>query len=237
MGNRLETFIDLMQLATTLEQLQTLILDLRDLYDVEHLVYHSVNAKGDQYAVLTYGDDWVDRYIDQNYERIDPVVLGCFQSLGPVDWKELDWSAKPARRFLLEAVDNGVGNQGLSVPIRGPGGQFALFTINDKCSDDAWARYSGEFQRDLLLIGHYVNTRAQEIEQGAALHPVQPLSPREIDALTLLAMGYSRAHAADSLKISEHTLRVYIEGARHKLGSANTTHAVASALSRGLILV
>lgn len=237
MGRRLETFIDLMQQATTLEELQTLILDLRDLYDVEHLVYHSVNAKGDQYAVLTYEDPWVDHYIAQHYERIDPVVIGCFQSLGPVDWKELDWSSKSARRFLAEAVDSRVGNQGLSVPIRGPGGQFALFTINDRGSDDSWARYSDEFRRDLILIGHYVNTRAQEIEQGAALNPVQPLSPREIDALTLLAMGYSRAHAADSLKISEHTLRVYIEGARHKLGSANTTHAVASALSRGLILI
>lgn len=237
MANRLETFIELMQQATTLDELQKLILDLRDLYEVEHLVYHSVNAKGEQYAVLTYDASWVGHYIEQSYERIDPVVLGCFQSLGPVDWKSLNWSSRSARRFLGEAIDSGVGNQGLSVPIRGPGGQFALFTINGHGADDTWSRYAQEFQRDLILIGHYVNTRAQEIEKGVIKNPGQPLSPREIDALTLLAMGYSRAHAADSLKISEHTLRVYIEGARHKLGSANTTHAVASALSRGLILI
>ncbi|KEJ89760.1 hypothetical protein DSW25_05935 [Sulfitobacter donghicola DSW-25 = KCTC 12864 = JCM 14565] len=50
-------------------------------------------------------------------------------------------------------------------------------------------------------------------------------------------MGYSRAQVANSLAISEHTLRVYIESARFKLGALNTTHAVARALSRGLIVV
>ena len=55
--------------------------------------------------------------------------------------------------------------------------------------------------------------------------------------MTLLAVGYSRAQVADTLSISEHTLRVYIESARFKLGALNTTHAVARALSRGQIVV
>ena len=41
--------------------------------------------------------------------------------------------------------------------------------------------------------------------------------------MTLLALGYSRAQVADSLSISEHTLRAYIESARSKLGAQNTT--------------
>ncbi len=55
--------------------------------------------------------------------------------------------------------------------------------------------------------------------------------------MTLLALGYNRAQVAHSLSISEHTLRVYIESARAKLGAQNTTHAIATALSRGLIVV
>jgi DNA-binding CsgD family transcriptional regulator len=58
-----------------------------------------------------------------------------------------------------------------------------------------------------------------------------------LGAMTLLAKGFSRAQTADEMQISEHTLRVYIEAARHKLGALNTTHAVARALSRGLIVV
>jgi DNA-binding CsgD family transcriptional regulator len=45
----------------------------------------------------------------------------------------------------------------------------------------------------------------------------------------------NRGRAADFLRISEHTLRVYIESARFKLGAANTTHAVAKAMAQGLI--
>ncbi|MEM6465224.1 MAG: helix-turn-helix transcriptional regulator, partial [Pseudomonadota bacterium] len=60
---------------------------------------------------------------------------------------------------------------------------------------------------------------------------------RERDVLTLLGLGQSRAQAADRLKISEHTFRVYVDTARHKLGALNTTHAVAVALNSGAIAI
>lgn len=67
--------------------------------------------------------------------------------------------------------------------------------------------------------------------------PDRSLSPRELDALTLIGMGNSRAQSAENLSISEHTLRVYLESARFKLGAANTVHAVALAMARGKIIV
>lgn len=237
MPTKLERFIERMEQASTRDCLQSLIGDLQSIYDVEHLVYHSVNSTGEQYAALTYDTSWVDRYLEQDYARIDPVVLGCYQRFHPVDWKRLDWSGRTSRNFLGEATDAGVGNQGVSVPIRGPSGQFALFTVNNRCSDDEWAGFSEENISDLILVAHYFNQKALEIERGSDHTPTSQLSPREADALTLLALGYNRAQAAESLSISEHTLRVYVESARFKLGAANTTHAVALALARGLILV
>lgn len=235
MQAKLEAFLERMQQATTFEDLQDLVTGLRDLYQVDHIVYHSVNGSGQEYAALTYSPDWVERYLDQNYSRIDPVVLGCFQRFHPVDWKALDWSPKAARAFLGEALDAGVGNQGLSIPIRGPAGQFALFTVNHCASDEAWARFSGAHTRELILIAHYLNQKALEIERGSSRQPVPALSPREADALTLIGKGLSRGQAAEALSISEHTLRVYLESARFKLGAANTVHAVAVALQRGQI--
>jgi DNA-binding CsgD family transcriptional regulator len=131
-------------------------------------------------------------------------------------------------------VANGLGNQGFSIPVRGPSGQFALFTVNHRSPDGVWARFTRSHLNDLLLAAHFVNERAVVLD-GAAEPPMATLSPREADTLKLLAAGKSRAQAAESLRISEHTLRVYIESARHKLGAMNTTHAVANALSRGLI--
>jgi DNA-binding CsgD family transcriptional regulator len=201
------------------------------------MVYHWVDSAGDQYGCGTYNDAWVQRYLDQNYLRIDPVITGCFQRFHPVDWKRLDWSSKHARVFLADALDHGLGRQGYSIPIRGPNGQFALFTVNHNCDDDQWAAFTEEHSRDLILIAHYFNRKALEFEPNRTPEQSRALSPREVDAMTLLAMGYSRAQVADTLSISEHTLRVYIESARFKLGAMNTTHAIARAMSRGLIVV
>lgn len=226
-----------LEATEALEDLKTVIFSLRDAFGIDHLVYHWVDSNGDQYGCGTYSDDWVQRYVSQNYLRIDPVVTGCYQRFHPVDWKKLDWSGKPARTFLQDALRHGVGNQGYSIPIRGPNGQFALFTASHSCDDESWASFTESSGRDLILMAHYFNRKALEFEPTRQPEQARSLSPREVDAMTLLAMGYSRAQVADSLSISEHTLRVYIESARFKLGAMNTTHAIARAMSCGLIVV
>lgn len=233
----MEPILEDLEKAEGLAALQAASEEIRDHYRVDHVVYHWVDSAGDQYGCGTYSDVWRDRYLEQNYLRVDPVILGCFQRFHPVDWKRLDWSSKPARAFQAEAIAHGVGNQGFSVPIRGPNGQFALFTVSHSCDDDTWAAWTDAHRRDLILIAHTFNEKALDFEPDRAPEQPQALSPREVDAMTFLAMGYSRAQVADTLSISEHTLRVYIESARFKLGAMNTTHAVARAMSRGLIVV
>lgn len=237
MRKPLETILHDLEQADALDGLQSAIVALRDHYKVDHMVYHWVDSAGEQYGCGTYDPAWVKLYVDQNYLRVDPVVVGCYQRFHPVDWKRLDWSSKAAKAFQADAIAHGVGNQGFSIPIRGPNGQFALFTTSHNCDDDAWIAFTEENRRDLILIAHYFNQKAIEFEPNRGPKQSQSLSPREIDAMTLLAMGYSRAQTAETLSISEHTLRVYIESARFKLGALNTTHAVARAMSRGLIFV
>ena len=234
---QMEPILELLEQADTLAKLQAASVALRDTLNVDHIAYHWVDSAGDQYGCGTYSSAWLARYLEQNYLRIDPVIIGCYQRFHPVDWKRLDWSSKPARAFLAESIEYGLGNQGYSVPIRGPNGQFALFTVNHSCSDDDWFAFTEAHRSMLILIAHYLNKKALEFEPNRTPEQSQSLSPREIDAMTLLAIGYSRAQVANTLSISEHTLRVYIESARFKLGAMNTTHAVARALSRGLIVV
>ncbi|MFZ5709434.1 MAG: helix-turn-helix transcriptional regulator [Pseudomonadota bacterium] len=234
---RLDRFSSRLQQARTLDELQAVIVALRDEVDIEHLVYHSVSGSGHQYAALTYSPAWVDRYIEQDYSRIDPVVSGCFSRFQPLDWKTLDWTSKPVRAFLSEALEAGVGNQGLSIPIRGPKGQFAMFTVSSRCADARWLRFKDQYTTDLILVAHFINQRALELERGTDFHESARLSPRELDALTMLAMGLSRSQASEWLSISEHTFRVYVESARSKLGANNSTHAVAKAIALGLVLL
>ncbi len=231
-----EKIIDRLQRAEALSDLQDVTERLRDNYRIQHVVYHWVNSKGERFGAGTYSSDWVDQYLQKDYLRMDPVIFGCFQRFNPVDWKQLDWSSKAARAFFQDAVNFGVGNQGYTIPMRGPNGQFALFTTNHACDDEVWSGFISQHARDMIVIAHEFNKKALEFEKDN-LAPSANLSPRELSAMTFLAKGFSRAQAADELSISEHTLRVYIEAARHKLGALNTTHAVARALSSGIIVV
>jgi DNA-binding CsgD family transcriptional regulator len=223
--------------ASGREDLQTAIVKLCEAYKIDHMVYHWVNSQGDQYGCGTYSPGWVERYLEKEYLRIDPVILGCYQRFHPVDWKRLDWSSKAARGFRAEALEYGVGNQGFSIPMRGPNGQYALFTASHHCSDEDWQTFKNKHRRQLILLAHFFNQKALEFEPDRVPEALITLSPRETDAMTFLAMGFNRAKAADTMEISEHTLRVYIESARFKLGAINTTHAVARAMSHGLIVV
>ncbi|WP_113911049.1 helix-turn-helix transcriptional regulator [Roseovarius dicentrarchi] len=233
----LDAILERLQTAHDVTALQRAIETCRDHFAIEHAVYHWVSAAGHNYGVYTYPKAWIDHYMAHDYLRIDPVILGCYSRFHPVDWKQLDWSSRSARLFRQQAADHGLGTQGYSVPIRGPHGQFALFTVSHTCDDAAWARFTDANWRSLILIAHAFNQKALEFEPSRTPDGAAPLSPREVDALSLLALGYSRAQVAKTLTISEHTLRAYIETARHKLGAANTVNAVALALARGAIMV
>ncbi len=234
---RLNTIFKSLDDASVLEDLQQVIEDARDRFEVSHTVYHWVSASGDQYGCGTYDPKWVQRYIEQDYLRLDPVISGCYQRFHPVDWRNLDWSQKHVRGFQREAQQFGVGHQGYSIPIHGPHGQFALFSVSDHREDKDWDAFTLEHRRALILLAHAFNEKALEFEPSKADESQAHLSPREIDTMTLLAMGYNRAQVADTLSISEHTLRAYIESARLKLGAQNTLQAVARAMSRGMIVV
>lgn len=236
MTEDLDGLFEHIQTAGTLADLQAVIEAIRDHYHVSHAMYHWVNSDGERFGAGTYSMAWADRYMEREYIRMDPVVLGCVQRFDPVDWKQLDWSGRAAKAFLQDAIEHGVGRQGFSVPIRGPAGQFALFTVSDGRNDADWLDFIERHRRDLILVAHEMNRSALSFENQDG-QPLPLLSPRELTAITYLAKGLSRAQAAVEMEISEHTLRVYIEAARHKLGAQNTTHAVARALSRGLIVV
>lgn len=237
MKPELETLLTFLQGAASPEDLQTAAQKLRGYYGVAHVVYQWLSSEGERFGAGTYSDQWIDCYLEKDYLRMDPVIFGCFQRFSPANWKELDWSTKAAKAMWRDARDHGLGNQGYSVPVRGPKGQFALFTLNTDADDDDWEAFIAANARDLMILAHEFNRKALELEQEEDAPHAPALSPRELAAMRCLAQGMSRAQAAAELEISEHTLRVYIESARHKLGAFNTTHAVARALSTGIIIV
>src|SRR2546428_13750352 len=63
----------------------------------------------------------------------------------------------------------------------------------------------------------------------------EPLTPREIQVLGLLAEGLPNKAIAARLEISDQTVKFHVSSISGKLGAANRTDAVRRAVRRGLI--
>ncbi len=63
----------------------------------------------------------------------------------------------------------------------------------------------------------------------------EPLTPREVQVLELLAEGLPNKAIAARLHISDQTVKFHVSSISGKLGAANRTDAVRRAVRRGLI--
>jgi DNA-binding NarL/FixJ family response regulator len=79
--------------------------------------------------------------------------------------------------------------------------------------------------------GMLVAPPARGYEEGFA----EPLTPREIEVLELLAEGLPNKAIARRLQISDQTVKFHVASISGKLGAANRTDAVRRAVRRGLI--
>ena len=66
---------------------------------------------------------------------------------------------------------------------------------------------------------------------------VEPLTPREIEVLELLAEGLSNKAIAGRLRISDQTVKFHIAAISGKLGAVNRTDIVRRAVRGGLIVL
>jgi DNA-binding NarL/FixJ family response regulator len=64
-----------------------------------------------------------------------------------------------------------------------------------------------------------------------------PLSPREIEVLGLLAEGLSNKLIAHQLAISEHTVKFHVAAILGKLQASSRTDAVMQGIRRGLVIL
>lgn len=205
---------------------------------LSHMSYAALNLPGPTMSrpllAMTYTPDWQRHYAQQGYVDIDPVVQAGLGGILPVDWSEIDRSSPIVRKFFGEAQDFKVGSCGLSIPIRGRSGEFALFSVTSDESSMEWNARRGDIIRDLMLMAWNFHASALRSIKAEDLPP-PVLSPREAACLRRKAQGKSDKEIAEILGISAHTVRFHLECARTRLNASNATHAVAKAIGSGLI--
>jgi DNA-binding NarL/FixJ family response regulator len=114
------------------------------------------------------------------------------------------------------------------------------------------ARLRARLGGSLEVVGEFPtlpSARASLLEADAILTPShraedeldalssEPLTPREVQVLELLAEGLANKAIAARLGISDQTVKFHVSSICGKLPAANRTDAVRRAIRRGLITV
>ena len=87
---------------------------------------------------------------------------------------------------------------------------------------------------DAFLVARRESSGVDDEETPAV---AEPLTPRELDVLGLLAEGLPNKAIAERLGISDQTVKFHVAAVIAKLGAANRTDAVRRGVRRGLIVI
>jgi DNA-binding NarL/FixJ family response regulator len=97
--------------------------------------------------------------------------------------------------------------------------------------DSLAAARAAEIDHDGILIASEAADASDIEEEGFD----EPLTPREVQVLELLAEGLPNKAIAVRLQISDQTVKFHVSSISGKLGEKNRTDAVRRAVRRGLI--
>ncbi|MFC1975119.1 LuxR C-terminal-related transcriptional regulator [Chloroflexota bacterium] len=91
--------------------------------------------------------------------------------------------------------------------------------------------------QDLVIVDPALAPALLSTKDPNYAHPVEELSPRELEVLQLLAEGLPNKAIAHRLNISEHTVKFHVNAIMGKLGAQSRTEAAVRAARMGLILL
>ena len=86
-----------------------------------------------------------------------------------------------------------------------------------------------------LASGLHVHDGSARPPVRTAVEPMEPLTPRELEVLELMAKGLANREIALALGISSHTAKFHVAQILEKAGAATRTEAVRQGLRLGLI--
>jgi LuxR family transcriptional regulator, quorum-sensing system regulator BjaR1 len=174
--------------------------------------------------------DWYRRYTHNGYDRHDPVIRLCRQTVQPFEWAEVpyDPETNPKGAAIMRGAAEFGMKQGYCLPIHGLNGFEACLSMSGPQLD-----LTPQTKPALHLMAIYAFERARQVL--APSPQPNPLTAREKETLRWAALGKSAADTGEILGVTERTITAHIGSACQKLSAANKTHAVARALQHRLI--
>jgi LuxR family quorum sensing-dependent transcriptional regulator len=175
--------------------------------------------------------EWFKLYTEKNYDRVDPVVRKCRQSVNPFEWSEApyDPELEPGAVEVMRRAADFRMSRGFVVPIHGLTGYEAGVSLGGVHLD-----LNARSKPALHLMAMYGFERIRRLLRPEP-HSSVRLTPREREAIAWASQGKSAWEIGEILNITQRTAEEHLATAARKLGAVNRTHAVAIAIRLNII--
>lgn len=210
------------------------------LYGLGSLCYLALNIANGRDASVHYHGIYSDRTVIQKVSR-GAIGVDRLEKLGLLDTDPVDWSTCSTLQAEIAVAARAINQpEGtlrlLTLVIPTTRNETALLGVAASLPDDEWSDFKSAVVHDLRVLATYFHNHVLRLHGIDAAAEIL-ISARELDCLKWTAAGKTAWEASRILGISERTVRFHLNSAREKLNCANTTQAVAIAVSQRMISV
>lgn len=227
--------IDLSKSTTGKDGFRTFLDDLCQEFELDYASYCAIDtmsAAVEGYA--NYPDAWIQHYMENGLQNVDPTLAMSSLSIAPVDWARFRGHVGFEDVFK-NSRDFGISNRGVTVPIRGPLGECGLLSVTRDCDEREWQLLGRKIVTDLQGAAVHLHDAVMQSDALAFALRRPTLSKREIEILQWTAAGKTQQDVGDILGISNRTVEVHLRSTRVKMSALTTPQAVGRGISMGLI--
>lgn len=178
---------------------------------------------------ISYPNEWLERYVQKGYPRIDPIVIENFKGFNLQYWEDTYKRYNPPKEFIKEAEDFELKAGYTIGSSNTKRTQGSIFTISGPHLEQN--KYSETILQLLAPHFHNIIVRINKAIQKDTFD----ISPREKEVLNWLKEGKSSWDISLLLKISENTVNFHIKNIIQKLDTVNRVQAVAVAFEHSII--
>ncbi|MCH2003433.1 LuxR family transcriptional regulator AbaR [Acinetobacter seifertii] len=181
-----------------------------------------------------YPQAWQQRYVEQQYVKVDPTVQHCMVSLKPLVWSSQYTHTQAEKDFWEEARSYGlnVGWAQSSRDFIGTRGMLTLARSSDQLSEkEQKAQYT-----NMYWLTQTVHSSIAKIVNDVEFSQFNLyLTKREKEVLRWTAEGKTSAEIAQILGVSERTINFHLSNSMQKLNVNNKISAAIRAVMLGLL--
>ncbi|MCE9551246.1 MAG: LuxR family transcriptional regulator [Betaproteobacteria bacterium] len=226
----------------TVEKLHATTANIAGQLGFEHFIYGvQVNnslTRPYQFVLNGFPKEWRARYVEQNYQEVDPTYHHCIvkKQIIPVIWDNPVFKGDKEAKMRSESKEFGL-LCGASFAVHGGHGEAAMLSIATSQDSYKAKQHIASIIGKSQLLACYLHEATQRIVLSKGPLPLtkMELTLREKECLLWAAEGKTGGEIADILKITERTVTFHLQNAGNKMGASNRQHAIARALSMGLI--